>query len=53
MKEHGGTLTVKLLHVELDDKVCEVTSGVQPGLYEKLLIIDTFMPSVFSPNEYG
>ena len=41
MKEHGGTLTVKLLSVELDEEACETMSGVQPGLYEKLVIRDT------------
>ena len=41
MKEHGGTLTVELLSVELDDKGCEAVSDFQPGLYEKLIISDT------------
>lgn len=41
MKEHGGTLTVKLLSVELNDKACEAMSDLQPGLYEKLVISDT------------
>jgi PAS domain S-box-containing protein len=41
MKEHGGTLTVELLSIELDDQACSVLPDVQPGLFEKLIISDT------------
>ena len=41
MREQGGTLTVKLLFVELDDKACDAMTDLQPGLYGKLIISDT------------